>query len=180
MKLLIISGTPKKDGITHSMVTAAYESAEDAEILHLSDYTLAVCRMCGEGWGTCLREHQCSLDDRFNELQQKVKDADAFVLITPVYWGGLSEAMKIFLDKLLRCQGSKQWNEAAGDSFMTGKPCMLVAVAGGGGGGALRALRELENFVWCISGKVHDYFAINRWNQDYKRVALISAVKALN
>ena len=180
MKLLIITGTPKKEGITYSMATAAYESAEEAEVIHLVDYSLPVCRMCDDGWGTCLKEHHCTIDedDQFMELQKRVKEADGFVLITPVYWGGLSEVMKIFLDRLLRCQGSKQWN--ADDeitSFMDGKPCILVAVAGGSGGGALRALHELEHFVWCINGKVYDYIAVNRWNQEYKREALKAAVK---
>ena len=182
MKLLIISGTPKKEGITHSMAQAAFESAPDAEVIQLSDYNLPVCRMCNDGWGTCMSHHECTLgkDDKFNELQQKVEEADAFVLVSPVYWGGLSEAMKIFLDRLLRCQGSKQWNgKDDKNSFMIGKPAIMVAIAGGSGGGVIRALHELEHFVWCASGTVHDYVAVNRWNQDYKREALRAAVKAM-
>jgi len=181
MKILIISGTPKKDGITHSMVTTAFEAASEAEIIHLSDYSLHVCKMCGDGWGTCLKEHYCQFDDdAFNDLQKKVNDADGYVLITPVYWGGLSEVMKLFLDRLLRCQGSKQWNKDSEiTSFMDGKPCILTAVAGGSGGGGLRALHELEHFVWCISGKIYDYISVTRWNQEYKRKTLCAAVKAM-
>ena len=186
MKILIISGAASKEGVTHSFAQAAYEAAKesskDAEIMHLMDYKLPVCRMCNDdGWGTCMSHHQCDLGggDNFNELQEQVNTADAYVLITPVYWGGLSESMKIFFDRILRCQGSKQWDDKVGDSYLTGKPCILVANAGGSGGGALRGLEQLQHFTWCISGKVHDYIAVNRWNQEYKRETLRAAVKAL-
>ena len=194
MKLLIISGTPKTDGLTYSFVTAAEETAInekiEAEVVTLSKMNLSKCKMCGDGWGVCFREHYCAFgdDDGFNALQKKVQDADAYVYITPVYWGEISEEFKTFIDKLRRCQATKQWDSRTEEvSFLKGKPSILVAVAGGGGGGILSTLRGFERAIEQMGGDSHpreqagifDYIAVNRWNKEYKRTALKEAIKKL-
>ena len=194
MKLLIISGTPKKDGITHSFVEKAKETAEvlgvGAEVLRLAGMNLDKCKMCGDGWGTCYGKHTCAFgeEDGFNETMKKMQDADAYVYITPVYWGGVSEEMRIFLDKLRRCQATKQWDANENEkSFLIGKPSILVAVAGGGGGGTVQTFEFLERAITHMGGNerprdtagVYDYIAVNRWNQEYKRKAFEAAIKAM-
>ena len=194
MKLLIISGTPRNEGICHSLVTAASETAlkngAEAEVLKLSSHKLEQCKMCGDGWGLCRSEHLCEFggEDDFNALQEKFSWADAFVFITPVYWGEVSEGFKTFLDKLRRCQASKQWNEKNDVvSYFVDKPSILVASAGGGGGGIVNTLNQMERAVAHMGGDVrpkekkgiYDYIAVNRWNKDYKMEALVAAVSSL-
>jgi len=194
MKLLIISGTPKKDGVCHSLVTAANESAAElgaqVEIIRLADYRLLPCRMCSDGWGICRSEHRCVYgdEDGFGPLMEKFATADAFVFITPVYWGDMSEAMKNFLDRLRRCQASKRWDaEKAVPSFLADKPSILVASAGGSGNGILHTLSEMERAVSQMDGDnlpkdikgICDLIGVNRWNQEYKREALKASVIAL-
>jgi multimeric flavodoxin WrbA len=190
MKLLILSGTPKTDGLTYSFVQGAAEAAEKAgvevEIISLAKIGMQKCKMCGEGWGICFKQHKCVFGDKdgFNLVQEKVEKADAYVYITPVYWGEASEDMKLFIDKLRRCQATKKWNREAGNSFALGKPSILVAVAGGGGGGIINTFSQIERAIGHMEGHeapferegVFDYIAVNRWNQDYKRDALKSAV----
>jgi len=192
MKLLIISGTPKKDGLSHSLAAGACEAAKaqgaEAEIIQLNG--LSACRMCGEGWGTCNSKHSCEFGDadNFNKFHDKIRWADGFVLITPVYWGEVSEGMKIFLDKLRRCEATKQWDSnEPGSSFLVGKSSILVASAGGGGGGISSTFVQMERAISHMGGTTYpydiygffDYIAVNRWNQDYKREALMKAVTAL-
>jgi len=194
MKILIISGTPKKDGITFSFVKAAEEASLNAgagaEVIRLSGMNLAKCKMCEDGWGICFKEHICKFGDSdgFNELQNKVRDADAYIYITPVYWGEISEEMKIYFDKLRRCQATKQWDDKDEEgSALAGKPSIMVAVAGGGGGGIVTTFADIERAVSQMGGDswpretagVFDYIAVNRWNQDYKRDAFASAIKAM-
>ena len=194
MKILIVSGTPKTDGLCHSLVEAAAETAVglgvEADIIRLGETDLSKCKMCGDGWGICFSEHRCVFGDKdgFNNLQLKVKEADAYVYISPVYWGDISEEMKIFIDKLRRCQATKQWDSSEDEvSFHKGKPSILVASAGGGGGGILPTFEALERAVDHMGGErwsrqkagVFDYIAVNRWNQDYKREALKAAVKEM-
>ena len=194
MKILVISGTPKKDGICHSLVVAASETAAalgaETELIKLAELMLPPCKMCDEGWGICRSEHRCIYgdEDGFNPLQEKFRAADAFVFITPVYWGEVSEALKCFLDRLRRCQASKQWDaEKAVPSFFAGKPCILVASAGGSGNGILSALSEMERAISHMGGDANpkdrngicELIGVNRWNQEYKREALKAAVAAL-
>ncbi|MDR0443530.1 MAG: flavodoxin family protein [Treponema sp.] len=194
MKLLIISGTPKQDGICHSLVTAAAETAQklgaDTQVIKIAELKLKSCQMCADGWGICFSEHRCEFGDKdgFNDLQNKFRDADAFVFITPVYWGEVSEELKNFFDKLRRSQATKQWNKNdVGQSFMIGKPSILVASAGGGGGGIVTTLQQMERAITHMGGDawprdksgIYDYIAVNRWNKDYKREALIAAVSSL-
>jgi len=194
MKLLIVSGTPKKEGICHSLVMAANDTAAalgaETELITLADYRLSHCKMCDEGWGICRSEHRCVLgdEDGFNPLQEKFRAADAFVFITPVYWGEESEALKCFLDRFRRCQASKQWDTGkSSPSFLAGKPSILVASAGGSGNGILSALSEMERAVSHMGGDANpkdrngicDLIGVNRWNQEYKREALKSAVAAM-
>ena len=53
MKILIISGTPKTNGLTYSFVEAAEATAKaenvEYETLHLAQLELQKCKMCGDG-----------------------------------------------------------------------------------------------------------------------------------
>jgi len=198
MKLLIISGTPKIDGITHSFVQAAEETAAklgiSAETIRLAGKggeSLLKCKMCHEGWGICFKEHRCAFgnEDGFSELQKQVHNADAYIYITPVYWGEISEEMKIFMDKLRRCEATKQWDNRESEvSALKGKPSILVANAGGGGGGILTALQDMERAVIHMGGDaqprenngIFDMIGVNRWNQEYKRDAFRAAIEEMH
>ena len=191
MKLLIINATPKTDGITYSFVQQANQTASelgiDAHEIRLADEKLKKCIMCHTGWGVCFHEHRCLFgeQDGFTALQKLVQEADAFVYITPVYWGEVSEELKLFLDKLRRCEATKQWNQKnPGTSFHKNKPSILVANAGGGGGGILSSLQVIERAISQMGGDewpresagIFDYIPVNRWNQAYKREALHAAI----
>ena len=190
MKVLIISGTPKTKGITFSYVEAAEEAAMKAgaeiETITLSKMNLHKCKMCDDGWGICYSKHVCVVGnkDGFNDLQEKIGKADAFVFITPVYWSEVSEEMKLFIDRLRRCQATKKWDNEAGASFLTGKPSILVAVAGGSGGGIVNTFNQMQKAIEHMEGNnmpheregIFDYIGVNRWNQDYKREAMEKAI----
>lgn len=190
-KILIVNATPKTDGITYSFVTTAEQAASQAKIetetIRLSALNLQKCKMCGTGWGICFKEHYCIHGDKdgFNDLQKKLDEAGAVVMVTPVYWGEISEELKIFIDKLRRTQATKQWDSREEEvSFYVGKPSIIVAVAGGGGGGILTALADMERAISQMGGDawprenagIFDYIGVNRWNQEYKREVLEKAV----
>lgn len=192
MKMLIINATPKRDGVCYSFVEAAEEAATklsiDFETIRLSSHRLTKCMMCDGGWGICYKEHRCLFGEKdgFTDLQKKVQEADLYVYITPVYWGEVSEELKIFLDRLRRCEATKQWNrtEPKPVSAHQGKGSILVASAGGGGAGTLTALGQLERAVVQMGGDawpreqegIFDYISVNRWNQAYQRETLKAAI----
>ena len=191
MKILIINGTPKTDGITFSFVETAKNTADslgiNAEVIRLSDEKMEKCKMCGDGWGICFKEHYCAFGDAdgFNALLKKVEKANAYIFITPVYWGEVSEEMKLFIDKLRRCEATKKWDDRDGvKSFLKDKPSIIVAVAGGGGGGITTTFLQIERALLHMEADalpretagLFDMIAVNRWNKDYKLEALKAAI----
>ncbi|MCL2501354.1 MAG: flavodoxin family protein [Defluviitaleaceae bacterium] len=194
-KLLIVNATPKKDGLSYSFVQAAKEAADtlglNSEILRLAGLGLQKCMMCYDGWGICFKEHRCAFGEKdgFGKVQKMISEADAFVYVTPVYWGEISEELKIFWDKLRRCETTKQWNgKEESISFHKNKPSIIVAAAGGGGGGIPstfvamdRAVDQLGEHTGHMNGTagIFDYIAVNRWNQVYKREALKAAISEM-
>jgi multimeric flavodoxin WrbA len=179
MKVLIITGTPKSEGLCCSCVKAASEgvgrSGADFEVIRLCDEKLNRCAICDEGWGICREEHICRFGgDGFNAIQQKMADADALILVTPVYWGDITEAMKAFFDRFRRCEAMKGEGGA-----MAGKPVLLVVSPGGSGNGMISALEQLERLCRHLSAKIFDYIGVNRWNQAYKLVTIGAAAQAM-
>jgi len=181
MKTLIITATPKTEGHCAELTAIAAEAAKRAgaecEVLRLDDLKLEACRMCGDGWGLCRQQFRCAFDqDGFDKVQEKLGWAEALVLITPVYWWESSEAMKIFMDRVRRCEGSRMFHGQNEQSRLYGKPCVMVASAGGSGNGTLSALEQLDRFVYHCGGWFYDHIALNRWTFDYKKQAVDAAV----
>jgi multimeric flavodoxin WrbA len=179
MKILIVSGSPKKEGLCFSCVNAAAHGAQTAgaacEIVFLSDYKLARCAVCGDGWGPCRSEHTCVYgDDGFTEIQKKIQTADKLILDTPVYWGDMTELMKAFFDRFRRCESAK-----IGGASMAGKQVLLIASPGGSGNGMISCLEQMDRLCGHLGAKIFDYIGVNRWNKDYKLVCIEKAAAAL-
>jgi multimeric flavodoxin WrbA len=179
MKVIILSGTPKNEGLCHSCVSAAASAVKnagaDCEVIKLNDYKLVRCAMCGEGWGICREEHNCAFgNDGFTQIQKKIMEADAVILDTPVYWGEMTEVMKTFFDRFRRCEAMKGENGA-----MAGKSVLLVASPGGSGNGMISCLEQMERLCRHLQANIFDFIGVNRWNKDYKLTAISEAVEAM-
>ncbi len=167
MKVLLLSGNPKKDGLCESIAAEIRAGLADggAELdeVRLSDTGIARCHVCGDGWGTCRSTHVCAFgDDGFTAVSDRVAAADALVLLTPVYWGETAETLKAFLDRFRRCQFGSE-------GALSGKPVLLVASAGGTGNGLLTCLEQMDRFCRHTGARIFDLIGVNRWTADYKR-----------
>jgi multimeric flavodoxin WrbA len=174
MNVLVISSSPNKDGLTAACAAAAVagirEAGGQAEEVRLNDLNVGMCQACDNGWGTCLPKHTCQVKDDFQALHKRVCEADALVLVTPVYWGDLSESAEAFTDRLRRCEATRR--EA---SCLAGKPVLAVAAAGGSGGGMITCLHSMERWINHVRARVFDLLPVNRWSREYKLVAIQSA-----
>lgn len=181
MKFVVVSGNPKKDGLTRSMTDAIIRGAKagGAEVEEINVYGMSYCRTCNGGAGQCLSDkHQCVFGkDGFTDAQEKIREADAVAFISPVYWEEVSEGLKSFLDRFRRCESSGFFSQRK--AALTGKPVLLVASAGGSGLDMIEPLKEMERFVHHTGGLVFDAIGINRWNQAYKGDAICAASKAM-
>jgi len=178
MKICILSGNPKKEGLCQSIIDAtklgAVDGGAEVDEIRLCDYKLIRCQVCGDGWGPCREENYCiyGKDDGFDEIKARVQSSDAIILATPVYWGETSEALKSFIDRLRRC-------EFNGNDTLRNKQILLIASAGGTGNGLLTALEQMDRFCRHTGALIFDYIGVNRWNRDYKQLAAKTAAHAM-
>jgi multimeric flavodoxin WrbA len=175
MNYLILTGNPKSDGLCKSVTQEIERGAKEggAQVETLTVETLGRCQVCGDGWGTCRTLHTCVFgNDGFALAQEKVKQADALCLITPVYWAETAEGLKCFFDRIRRCEFGQS-------GALTGKQVLLVASPGGSGNGLLTCLEQMDRFCRHTGAVIFDYVGINRWNSDYKRISAYEAAKAM-
>ncbi|MCB2293881.1 flavodoxin family protein [Clostridium algoriphilum] len=178
MKIMILTSSPNNDGLTAACGEEAKIGAEMssaiAQIINLNTLNIPSCHACGSGWGTCLNKHTCQVEDDFQKLHAKVTEADAYIIITPVYWGDMSESLKAFIDRLRRCEAS---NGEKNNLF--GKPFICVAAPGGTGNGCISCLATFERFVDHVKGVKYDFIGVTRKNKDYKLTTIREAAKSM-
>jgi multimeric flavodoxin WrbA len=177
---IIITASPNADGLTDACGKAALEGITSAggegEIIDISAAKLEPCRICGNGWGLCGETHQCVINDVFQELQKKIREADGLVLVTPVYWWQPSERMKYFMDRFRRCEATKQDNSA-----VAGKQIDLIAAAGGSGNGTATCLVEMEQWCRHIKAIPKGRIGVTRFNREtIMRAISESAARLVN
>ncbi len=168
MKILAIQSSPNEDGLTATLARAALDGAENkgaqVELVNLNTLNIHPCKACGSGWGHHFADRgepgpeECTLDDDFAVLREKILQADGLVFSSPVYFWDLSESAKVFLDRLRRSH-----YPIRATSPLKGKPVVGIAAAGGSGNGAVQAAVVLD-----------DYFV--KW-MDMKRVATLAVTR---
>jgi multimeric flavodoxin WrbA len=145
-----------------------------AQEVRINDLQVGMCEACNNGWGTCLPDHACQVEDDFQALHEQVCQADALVIVTPVYWGEMSESAKAFTDRLRRCEAT-----LGDDSRLFSKPVIAVAAAGGSGNGMITCLLSMERWIDHVRARKFDLIPVNRWSRSYKFVAIEEAAHAM-
>ena len=107
MTIIGINGGPRKNWNTATLLTKALEGAASkgahTELLHLYDLTFKGCTSCfackiidGPYNGRCAHK------DDLSPILKKIEDeADAIILGTPIYFGGMTGEMRSFMERLL-------------------------------------------------------------------------------
>ena len=161
MKILILSGSPNRDGLTAACAESAQAGCQSAglpsEHIFLKDFNIGLCKACGNGWGTCREQFRCQVKDGFQTIHEKIRNADALILVTPVYWGEMSEVCKAMTDRFRRCEA-----EFKGGTGLKGKPILTVAAAGGSGGGVTSCMSQMERFIQHTGGIRYNFIPVTR------------------
>ena len=111
-KILVLLGSPRKKGNSTALAQKIVEGAESAgaavEQIYLHGQDIAPCHAC---YGCTKPDAKsCVIDDDMQPIYQKLTDADAVVIASPVYWFTMSAQTKLFLD---RCFALFHINKAA-------------------------------------------------------------------
>ena len=101
MHVLLINGSPHKDGCTFTALSEIAQQLEkrgiESEIFWIGKGPIRGCIDCRSCWG----KGQCVFnDDCVNTLIEKIKDADGVVIGSPVYFAGMAGSLKCVLDRV--------------------------------------------------------------------------------
>lgn len=155
MKVLLVNGSPHKEGNTYLALKEVASEIEkygiETEIFHIGTKPVQGCIACGK----CAEKGSCVFSgDIVETLQEKMREADGIVLGTPTYYAGPSGNFCAILDRVFySSHGSFKY-----------KPASAVAVCRRGG--ATTALERLEKYI-TISEMPH--ITSQYWNIIYGR-----------
>jgi multimeric flavodoxin WrbA len=168
MRILMISGSRNPQGQTARMAEAllcgAREYVEGLDSFFLPMMDIERCRQCEDnGWGICLSEGTCIIEDDFAGLVDQIRAADGLVFANPVYYHDLSESLRAFLDRLRRVCFNEYGRQGIAD-----KPAIGICVAGGSGNGTPACGYSLEKALLAARLAVADMVLARRQNLDLK------------
>ncbi len=99
MKAIGIVGSPRKNGnteiITRHTLEAIAEEGLTTELIRLAGLDIRPCNACM----VCRNEERCPIDDDLFPLYIKMKEAEAVILASPVYFGSATALLKAFMDR---------------------------------------------------------------------------------
>lgn len=106
MLAIAMNGSPRKKWNTATLLEKALEGAAsqgaETELVHLYDLNYKGCISCfacklknGKSYG------RCAVNDDLTSILEKVKEADAIILGSPVYFGTITGELKSFLERLM-------------------------------------------------------------------------------
>lgn len=113
MKVLMINGSPHREGCTYTALCevagALRGEGVDAEIFHIGSRPVSGCIDCGN----CRESHRCALDGGVNGALEMMAAADGLVVGTPVYFGSANGALTAFLDRMFFASRETFWFKPA-------------------------------------------------------------------
>ena len=119
-KIVVITGSPRKNGNSFAM-TEAFISAAEAKGHTVTRFDAAMRNVGGcHACETCYKTGKaCSFEDDFETLAPAILEADAVVFTMPVYWYSIPAQIKGVIDKL--------YSLVVGGKDIAGKACALIA-----------------------------------------------------
>lgn len=113
MKVLLVNGSPHKEGCTYTALTEVEKSLNkegiETDIFWIGNKPISGCIACK----ACVKLKKCVFNnDIVNEFLDIAKDYDGFIFGTPVHWAAASGAIISFLDRVFyadSCGGRKSF-----------------------------------------------------------------------
>jgi multimeric flavodoxin WrbA len=154
-KIVILMGSPRRDGNSAALAAAIAEGATGAEVeaFYLHGMKIAPCSACE----ACHKPGAagCVLRDDMRKLYPMLVAADAVVFASPIYWFTISAQMKLAIDRCYALLGPQ------GHAF-AGKKIGLAFSYGGedpfdsGCTNAIRTFQDAFRFIGAeIAGLVY-------------------------
>ena len=118
-KIVVITGSPRKNGNSFAM-TKAFIDAAEAKGHTITRFDAAMRKIDGcHACETCFSTGKaCSFDDDFNIIAPAILEADVVVFTMPVYWYSIPAQIKGVIDRI--------FSLVIGGKDIAGKGCALI------------------------------------------------------
>lgn len=124
MKVLLINGSPRKEGNTFIALSEVARTLEEngveARIISIGKKAIQGCIACNK----CFELGHCVfIDELYNKVREEMKTSDALIVGSPVYYAGPNGSLCALLDRFFY----------SSSEYLQYKPAAAVAVARRGG-----------------------------------------------
>jgi multimeric flavodoxin WrbA len=100
MKVLLVNGSPKKNGCTYTALQEVAQTlnaeAIETDIFQIGSKPLSGCIACLK----CRELGRCVFSDKVNEFLDIAKDADGFIFGSPVHYASAAGTITCFMDRV--------------------------------------------------------------------------------
>ena len=100
MKVLLVNGSPHKQGCTYTALNEVAKSLNendiDTKIFWIGNKPIGGCIACK----SCVTKGKCIFNDIVNEFLDIAINYDGFIFGTPVHWGAMAGNMASFMDRV--------------------------------------------------------------------------------
>lgn len=100
MKVLMINGSPNREGCTYTALSEVAKTLEkhgiESEIVHVGNKDIRGCIGCRK----CKETGKCVFNDLVNEVAPKFAECDGIVIGSPVYFASANGTLVSFIDRL--------------------------------------------------------------------------------
>ena len=99
MRILGISGSPRRHGNTEILLDKALEGAASGgastEKVILNELNFKPCQECGG----CRETGRCVIADDMQEVYRKIFSSDAVIVASPIFFGSITAQLKAMIDR---------------------------------------------------------------------------------
>ena len=108
MNIVVIEGSPNRDGSSNLLASELIRGAEEAgHIVHTVDAARADIAPC-TGCIHCGYNEPCVQKDDMETIRPQILDADMLTFVTPLYYYGMSAQLKTLIDRFCAFNGQIQ------------------------------------------------------------------------
>lgn len=141
-KVLILSGSPRKGGnsdiLCDQFARGAAQAGHEVEKIRVAEKNIGYCRACY----ACKESGVCVIRDDMAGILQKMIDADAIVLASPVYFYSIDAQLKTVIDRSVA-----RWTEVKDKAFY-----YIVTAADEANASAETTIACFRGYADCVEG----------------------------
>jgi len=99
-RAILVNGSLRVNGNTDVIIKSILKGAKNTNIL-MKQFVLRELKINGcQGCYYCYDNNRCSIKDDMQEIHHEIQQSDLIILVSPMYWWGVTGLMKTFIDRL--------------------------------------------------------------------------------